>query len=459
MNILFKMYIILIVLFSVSLIAQENDFNLEDLKAPSMPSATIIGTQINDINIPKSLKDLETAVFSNYLNSGDNLTVPSNYALEINPYMLGRRENFKYESYMENIPLTNMWRNLSISVASTNNFIINDTISSNAMGFSLRTIILNGEPKDLVKSIFIRNLESLSYMQLTQSKTGNYIDNYITKLDSADTLDYNSLKESVIKEFKENELTDNKQIPLSGDKLTKRKILLDYAIEMINSVFSNIPITTNRDTIEDKYNELFDAEVSLPSLEKLIKSLAKVKTDRFGFRWDLNWALALNFPTDEISYSVVPRWGVWTNFSYKFEEFLESFTFIGLGRILINNDNYINKYQPVDGNFTLGNHYDFGAKVIYESERFSLAFEYIYRVNTTDNTMIIDGEEYKRASDKSSKYIVNLNYNLSDDINLSYNFGKNFDSISPTQGDLISGLSINFGFGSIKASDIVDSKE
>jgi len=457
MKILLKTSLFLTLLFSVSLIAQENDFNLEDLKAPSMPSATIIGTQINDVNIPKSMKDLETAVFSNYLNSGESLTVPSNYALEINPFMLGGRKGFKYESYLENNPLDNMWRNLSISVASTNKFIINDTVSSNAMGFSLRTIILNGDPLDDVKKAFISTLEYDDYIMQTQSTVSDLITDYLEVTTNSFNID--SLKFSVIENFKESEIKKNNGNLLTGEKLEKRKNIIDYAIKKIKSVFTKIGKDTPRESFEDKYHDLYKAEVSLPALEALRKSLSEIKTDRFGFRWDLNWAMALNFPTSEFSYSVVPRWGVWTNLSYKLED-LESFTLIGLGRILINNDDYINKYQPVDSDFTIGNHYDLGAKIVYESDKFSLGIEYIYRLNTNQVIKIIDGDEYKRTiENNSTKYVININYNLSDDINLSYNFGKSFDSISPTQGDLISGLSINFGFGSIKASELLANNE
>lgn len=448
MKILYKASLFFIISISINLFAQDSDFNLENLKAPSMPSATIIGTQINDVNVPKSMKDLETAVFTNYLNSGESLSLPNNYALEINPFMIGGRKNFDYKSYLEDIPLTNMWQNLSISVASTNKFLINDSVSSNAMGFSLRTIILNGEPLKKVSDAFVIANDNNQYVNDIKSKMRLLIKRCLNNNSFIYSID--NLSTCVVEEFENNE-TQN----ITGIKLEEKKILIGYAVEKIKSVFAKINKNTTKDKVIEKFDDIYKMEISAPVLGTLRENLSKIKTDRFGLRWDINWALALNFPTNEFDNSTVPRWGAWTNLSYR-SEGLESFTFIGLGRILINNDTYINKYQPVDGDFTTGNHYDLGLKIVYESNKLSLGIEYIYRLNTYKVTKIIEGEEYQRTIDNNStKYLININYNLSDDINLSYNLGKNFNSISPTQGDLISGLSINFGFGSLKASDLL----
>ena len=64
-----KSYLLILLILSIKIYCQDSDFILENLKAPSMPSAVIIGAQVEDINSPKSLKELEAAVFTNYLNS------------------------------------------------------------------------------------------------------------------------------------------------------------------------------------------------------------------------------------------------------------------------------------------------------------------------------------------------------------------------------------------------------
>ena len=106
-----KLCLLIILLLTAGSFSQNNDFNLESLKAPSMPAASIIGIQVSEVNQPKSLKTLETAVFSNYFDSEQNFSLPENYALEINPYMIGGMVNYDYMSYIENNISNNIWQN------------------------------------------------------------------------------------------------------------------------------------------------------------------------------------------------------------------------------------------------------------------------------------------------------------------------------------------------------------
>jgi hypothetical protein len=447
MKTLIGVYLICFVAISIKIYAQDSDFILENLKAPSMPSATIIGGQINDINSPKSLKELEAAFFTNYLNSDQNLTIPNNYALEINPFMLTGRKNFNYESYIENDPASNMCRNLSISIATTNQFVSYDSVKSNAIGFSLRTIILNGEPKREVSTAFIQGLYRDEILNEIKSSIPDLIDTCRSKIKPKNI---DRICSCVKAEFEKEELNR-----ANNNASSDRKIFIEEAKRIIESIFSKIDTSTTENKIADEFDDIYKQELSIPSLNLLRQKITDVKTNRYGLRLDLNWALALNFPTNDFAYSIVPRWGAWINLSYQSED-VDFLTFIALGRVIINNDNFINQYETQYENYNTGNNYDFGLNVAGEIDRFSMSIECIYRLNTNKITKMIDGEEYYRNEENNTwKYMINLNYNLSDDINISYNLGKNFDSISPTQGDLISGLNINFGFGDIKASDLI----
>ena len=210
---------------SINNYAQNSDFNLENLKAPSMPSATIIGTQVNDLNSPKSMKDLETAIFTNYLNSGQSLTVPNNYALEINPFMLSGMKNFDYRSYLNNEPAENMWRNLSLSIATTNKFLIKDSVFTNAVGLSVRTIILNGELSKKVSDAFL-----LALNQNTDMLKLNVLVRQLIRRCLKDTaLKYSTknLGYCVICQFEKEKFTDDKGNPLTGSDLEEKKKLIE----------------------------------------------------------------------------------------------------------------------------------------------------------------------------------------------------------------------------------------
>lgn len=455
-----KACIFLIVFISIKNYAQDSDFNMENLKAPSMPSATIIGIQVNEVNSPKSLKALETAVFTNYLNSDQGLTVPNNYALEFNSFMLSGRKNFDYLDYLANEVLSNIWRNLSISVSSTNKFLITDSISSNAMGFGLRTIILNGDPKKEVAEAFKSALATNQDILNIKSKVRTLISVFIMQ-DTSSSFTVDHIRSFVLQELEKDVLNKHKHEDgqnMTGDELTRHILLVAKTKTIVNSVFNEIDRSTPKEKIEDEFERIYDKKISTAALEQLRKTLKIIKKNRYGFRWEVDLAYALSFPTNEFNNSISPRWGLWTNVSYKTEE-IEGLTFIGLGRIIINNEKYLIKYNPIDESFRADNIYDFGARLVYEYDKFSLEFEYIYRFNRNKIIKIIDGEEYERnINNDTRKYILNVNYNVADNINISYNIGKNFDNISTTKGNLISGLSINFGFGDIKASELLSKK-
>jgi len=435
-----KVFIFILLLLTIKSFAQDNDFSLENLKAPSMPSATIIGTQVNEVNKPKSLKAFETAVFSNYLDSDQSLTIPDNYALELNPFMLSGRKNFSYTSYLiDGIP-ANIWRNLSISVSSTTKYQVMDSTISDAVGFGLRTIILNGKPKQEVIDNFNWHYDKGRRYDNIKADAFESIQNALES-DTNSPTNVNDIRKYVLYELKHS-------IALSENELN-----------IVSEIFSEIHKTTPLDQVEDEFERLFENKYSKLSLKEFKEILQKVKTNRYGFRWEIDLATALIFPTNEFSFSIVPRWGIWSNLSYKSSK-LENFTFIGLVRVIFNNDDYLDKYSPIDEDHSLDDYKDVGARLVYEKNRFSLEAEYIHRFNRDKIVRIIDDEEFERKiKNDTHKYVLNVNYNLADNVTVSYNIGKNFDDITTSAGDLITGLSINFGFGDINASDLVKKNE
>jgi len=78
-------------------------------------------------------------------------------------------------------------------------------------------------------------------------------------------------------------------------------------------------------------------------------------------------------------------------------------------------------------------------------------------LNRNSEYVTVDGNEYSRTvNDDTFKYVLNLNYNITDNIIFSYNIGKNYDLIMNKNGNLISGFSLSFGFGSVKKDDLVE---
>lgn len=432
----------LLLLLCFSGFAQKEQSALESLKAPSMPASSIIGIQANEVNRPKSLKSIETALLNNF-SEDQNFVLPNSFAIELNPFMLGERKNFDYNTYLDNNIGQNMWRNFSISLSSTTNYFINDSTSANAMGLGFRTIILNGHANPEIERKFIiakdANQESLKIKGFTPY----LIQHYIT-----DSISINVLMDTVLPQLK----------PLVN---SEESLAYQAAIESFKSIPENTPKDSVAVLFLKNYKKFHSTEV-FNNFTALVKN---VKMNRYGWRMEVDLAYALSFPDNNFNYSVAPRWGAWTNISYKplvkKKEELggvmkdksgnilmrpSNFEFIGLVRWMQNNQEFFQSFNPEDSAFKAGNFIDIGGRIVWEKKKIAVELEAVYRIkNTTSNVDIINNNSYK--------YLINLNYNITQNIVISYYLGKDFDQVY--SGNLISGLSLNLGFGDIKLKDVM----
>jgi hypothetical protein len=431
---------------------------LEELSSPSMPAATAIGSQANEISRPKSWKALETALFSNFTDPENSSLIPRNYALELNPFMLSKRTNFDYLEYLDNKPGKNLWRNLSFSLASTDNYVINDTLTGSALGFGGRTMILNGKVNQQLESEY-RSVSSMyNDLLAMQSQIRTMMGEYRNSLTRFST-------EGL-------QLPDKPFEPDSLMVFLLKSDVLNQPVTaaVIGQVFSELSTTGKTyEEIRKEFITVFKAKYSGVVLEEYRRLLESVKTERYGLRWEVATAFSLNFPTNDFNNSISPNQGIWSNVSYRPFKKVKSirspdvsfkvpvnFEFIGLVRWINNNDAFINRYHPVDTlQFNAGEIFDFGLRGILEFGKLSVELEYIYRNNRNKEFITVDDNRYSRTvNDDTYKYLLNINYNISDNIVLSYNIGRNYDMVNSDKGNLISGLSVNFGFGSIRADDL-----
>jgi hypothetical protein len=422
----------------------QDDKSLEPLKAPAMPASSIIGAQSNEVSRPKSMKALETALLNNGL-SDNGLVFPTSFAVEFNPYMLGPRKNFDYKDYLKtnkDAPvMETMARNFSFSMSTTQNFIIDNNNVINAAGFGVRTMILNGKPNPNVAKSF----------QSSLGKNQQFLDSE-AKLNMA------------VSEFIANEKIESKNKDSLITFLWKENKAMKIPEKVFNEVLNiiqRLPEITDGEKFEDEFSQAFKKSITRPNFVKLQEELQNVKMNRVGLRWDIQAAMGSAFPTNSMSYSVVPRWGVWSNISYKpvldknkkdvttgkLLERESHFEFIGMFRLLQNNNEFYSQFATEDSTFKAGNFVDLGGRIVYEFDKFTAEAEGIYRINNA-----VSSNELVQKN--SLKYVFNLNYNISENVVLSYYLGKEFDQTNLVNGDLISGLSINFGFGDMKVSDL-----
>ena len=422
----------LFALGAMRVLAQPSGQNtpLDQLEAPSMPAATMVGAQVNDITRPGNVKDIKAALLNNFLDSSNSFIFPNNYGIEVNPYQISGMKNFNYHDYLEDDLKQNLWRTFSVSVATNNSFLVNDSIATNALGVGARITLLRGKVSlglaDAVKTARAKNLGILDIKSAFSS--------YFQSGYRADP----SLKNSYTKSNLQSWMIDAVNQYYTGDKA--------LFVQYIHEAFAKIPDNTSLDGMNEAFVAAIDemiADAQLNSLQNLMK---QVNTDRGGIKWDINYAQALNFPEQSWSDLNTSQWGLWTNFSitpmvtkHNIRQ-ASDFEFIVLARYIRVNESFFDQFNPTAITFDPGNNLDFGTRLVLDKEKFSLEAEYIARINDANNT---------------DKWVVNANYKITKNIVISYNIGKNYDRPGLTGNDLISGLTVNFGFGGYKLSDLL----
>ena len=431
--------------------------SLEDLQAPSMPAATMIGSQVNEIARPKSLKALETSLLNNFMDSTNKFVIPDGYALEVNPFMLTKRRGFNYEDYLEN-DIKNFVRNISVSLASTNSFLVNDSVKTNGLGFGIRSILYNGKVDDELREKYLKSINKAGEMRSMNANLASWTEDFTDSVKNAN-------KPLVFEDYKKY-MVDK----MNGDKgLSSEEV---YFIGIID----DLPNTTSLDNLTSVADSIYKVKRRHIELENLTSLMEDVKMKRYGFRVDFNAAMGLSFPTNDFYQSYVPKYGAWLSASYRIpaktkeskskslnwkesDKKATPFEIIGMLRVINVNGKFVNSFQPIDTlSFEPGYYFDAGLRLNIDYNKFSVGFEYIYRQNRSKESVIVDDLEYSRTIlNDGYKFNLNLNYNIKDNIVLSYNLGKNYN-IDGSSGDLISGFTLNLGIGGLTKEEYLGLK-
>jgi hypothetical protein len=185
--------------------------------------------------------------------------------------------------------------------------------------------------------------------------------------------------------------------------------------------------------LNQKYKQTLDSLANDPEITKAENNLKDILARRPVFSIDgaaaLNWA----FNNNDYSRSRLDRAGAWLTMNLSLPLSGKNVTqhnyYIGIyitGRYLsgrsVSSDNEVQRQDCLDS----------GGKLELELNRFTLAYEYLYRYNFT----II--------SDHSFRSSGLVKFKISDALLLSAAFGKNFGNTD----NLIAQLGINWSFGS-----------
>lgn len=404
--------------------------NLNKLKAPSSPSAVIIDNQIGAINSPKSWSALEASVFSNFVNNEGSILLPENYSLEFSPYWAKDNLKLSNEEFLTPNIASTLKQNFSFSISSTQSFLLEDSVKSNTLGFGIRTMLWQGTKAE-------KNLVLKCYGKLVDNlKASTRVFNIADNLDCTDC----NVKKMISIFIDKIETEKNDIFSESLPDKVKNNIIKEFELFLSEKVNTTEGFA---DSISDVFDEFIKLDEQVSEIEIYI-------ADRKGFKLEIASALSLNFPTNEIDFSVFTKFGVWITPSYQpfRHDFIE---FIGVIRYFNYNLGFYENYIP--SKIVYDDSIDIGARIVLKWKKYSIEFEGVGRSSRTvisDEVDEIGFAAIKSKKESDFQYVLNFNYQINDNILLSYNFGKQFDPVLNYNGNLISLLSLNFALNSPK---------
>jgi hypothetical protein len=432
-----KIISFLLVCAYTQLCAQDLKEKISKLKAPSAPASIIIGNQPATISKPKSWQALEAAVYSNYVNQSGSLLVPNDYSIEFSPYWTTKKNSVSIQEFAAPKLTQSLIQNLSFSISSTKNFIIKDSVKTDAIGFGIRTMLWQGTKREVdfllngVKALHLKAAETNFIIKRTLDLSGKY-----------------SSKSDFVKMLIEQMKKDKKEFINADPTLVNDNSFNRWLAGLKEILLDKLP-----EGKADYLDDVSDAIDSFTKIDSEAKQLEELIKDRQGFRLEFAAALALNFPTNKTDLSYVPKFSIWLTPS--FQPFKNNhWEFLGVLKYTRLNSDFYKNYS-IEKNY-FDNSFDYGTRIVYKVDKFSFELELLGRQSKTilEKTKDANGvTTVKSKTDSDFQYLINFNYRISDTIILSYNFGSQFKPVINSGNNLISLATINFGIGGPKKID------
>lgn len=422
--------------FTVCFAQDDLQEKIQRLTTPTSPAAAITGIQPTVVLSPKSYSALETALYNNFTD-GQSAIIPKDLGIEFSPFW-AKKQRISLDDYLFPSPGKSFLMNGSFSIASSQNFLLGDSTTSNALGFGTRTSI---------------------YFPSKADK--NRVQNYRDSLDIINNVEID-LNHAVTVLLSNPEIKTTSML-VDRLKPTIINLLLElgYAstqseAEKIATAFcddsSDLP-TISDPTLANQIIGLFRKHTTGDQVYKHFKNYLK---NREGFSIDLAAASLLNFPTNDFEFSYAPKNALWITPTYRFwADDKHVIKAMLVYRYEWYNIDYYKSYFPTSSVYRNNN--DFGASVSVEFDKCSFQLECVGRSSNTEIPAGVDAnnnELYTKKKSDDLQYMLVVNYRLTDQAILTFNFGNRFDPIANPENTLVSTLSINFGFGAPTKSNI-----
>lgn len=503
-----SLFAVILIFYNISY-SQEK---LNNLTTPASPASIVLGLQPGAIITPKSYKTLEASFYSNFLTNSIGVSIPNDLAFEITPYWIFN-SNVSFDDWVNPKSFINgqVFRNSSFSAAITQKFKLQDSSLTNSLAIGYRTTLFWGSSSDAKKKLeYVKNdsvkskivnimshrSKSILYDSTHDSIKGfvdavkrnlNCIrpinnDEFIKRLDVF--VQQEEIKEkkkfvAAAENFILNERVANKNrfMELVNEyvkikEMLAKRILLSYIIHVITKEAQNKSIDFNfkkilcelkkeekelqfnGDSYDDYAKDLENKIKLLLMYDEEYNTFKNYLKNREGLSIDFAFAGMLNFPTNEFEFSYVPKYSAWITPSYRFSNNDNHLKILGVLRYEHYNTNYYGTY--FSGTKYFQNNLDYGASIQHVLDKFTMQFEFVGRYAYLEKITGTDSNGNKGYSEENScdlQYIFTLSFNISDQVALSYNFGRRFKSETNQNGTFLSQISLNLGFGGPPETD------
>lgn len=460
--------------------------------------------------------------------------MPNDFALEFAPFWAGDREPIEPADYLDPGTGMQLRENTAFSVASTQNYALNDSVGTNAIGFGARTLLFvtGAEHREKKRKAYAGFMDTLKIAQelykLAETLAAERgcpefdMEGYLIQLrkswmDDAAKIFPGQANDTLLKpmlgelqEHLEGKAIDprriDEDIEASIDAFLRDTVAVMAPIAFRRSLSGSVPAMADvarklaaargadgcdlvgyleklRARWLEHRKEIIGDKLDTARANALLKAIARTVSDRIvtaeglsdevetaidaffraeeralqiaslradpkGLKVEVAGSFLLDFPTNENALSYIPKAGFWITPSYQAPGW-GSVEILGVLRYLWYDTGFFQAYGGTEGAFS--SNLDYGLRLVFKREKFSLEGEAVGRTSSitisseTDEATGITTTQSKTESD--FQYVLNLNYQLKDNIVLSYNFGKQLEVQLGAPGDVVSTFTLNLGFG------------
>ena len=415
---MFRIILIIVLLLTKSIVWSQNQdqqVELDILKAPISPASNLLGFAQSEIDKPTDVSDFMVSLQS----ASDNFTkLPSNFAIDLAPFWIMKSKSLGDISTkgLENssgnnvIPQTLV---LSLAIKNVDSTTINFNNKNTYAGLGFKFSVYRGgyDTETEQKLMRIQNLQRIKL-----EKLNNNLENTYESL----SIEIVELKEKRKEILKNIDINDE-----SEDNLKLIELLNKKAEKMNEEIEEKIAVLLNQNKVSEGIENIDD---------EIKKIASEFQLTRTGFTWDIAGGISGEFHNKSFNQGKIFNAGVWTTLGYSTEK---SGAFLGLIRYLYNPErifaleNIANELNSVS-TFDTGLRYIIGQP----QSKLNASLEAIYRSYLS-----------KSVYDNSWRLMFNIDYAIFKNQKLTFSFGKNYDGTITKDGNLVAALGMVFGFG------------